>query len=445
MSKIIVAGAGHGGLTAAIKLAGIGHEVTVYELNERENCGHDQKDSFDAQAMEFAGFDIPESFRAPGNTLTFVPLEDDVAPISLPPKDDYRNLTVDRKEFLNYLIDLAINAGVKFEFGVHILGPVVLGSRIAGINTDKGDFYGDLIIDACGVHSPLRSNLPDFTFIDKEPAYYDILHTYRAYFDRVPGIPDPENYYNLYIKEDGTTGFKWIITEKDCVDVLLIRFPEIAYPEVAEGLNTISEMNPHMGKELKRGGKFIDIPVRAPLAVLVADGYAAVGDSAFMTYAIKGSGIAYSLIAGTLLARAVSEDTDGFYTAETLWKYENKFFHEVGFNAGRIAILKNILPFLSAADVNEIFKRGLITTEDVDSFVSGDLRKTKLPAIAVEKIKILGDVPGIRSLLVNMVGWLGKYTVLESSFPEKYSREDMEKWAAKYNKFFDSIRKVDGE
>lgn len=443
MSRIIVAGLGHGGLTAAVKLAQSGHDVTVYEAKERAECGHDQKDSFDAKAMERAGFEIPDSFRAPGNVLTFVPLEDDVEPISLPAKDDYENLTVDRKEFLNYLIDLALDAGVKIEFGVKVLAPIILGSRVAGIKTDRGDFYGDLIIDACGVHSPVRSNLPEFMLIDKEPAYYDILHTYRGYFNRVSDAPEPKNKYNLYIKEDGTVGFKWIINEEDCVDVLLIRFPEIDYSDVAQGLNEINLMNPQMGKDLVRGGNFVDIPVRAPLAVLVADGYAAVGDSAFMTYAVKGSGIAYSLIAGTILAEAVQADENGFYTAETLWKYEHDFYHEIGFSAGRIAVMKNILPFITAADVNEMFKRGLITAEDVDLFVSGDLQVSKLPGIAAQKIKILGDVPELRALLVNMLGWFGRYTVIETSFPEKYSREDAEKWAARYNKFFDSIRRTD--
>ena len=37
MSRIIVAGAGHGGLTAAWKLAQLGHNVNVIEKHGREN------------------------------------------------------------------------------------------------------------------------------------------------------------------------------------------------------------------------------------------------------------------------------------------------------------------------------------------------------------------------------------------------------------------------
>ena len=48
MSTIAIAGAGVGGLVAAQKLALAGHDVTVYERNREEECGHEQKDSFDA-------------------------------------------------------------------------------------------------------------------------------------------------------------------------------------------------------------------------------------------------------------------------------------------------------------------------------------------------------------------------------------------------------------
>ena len=49
--KIIVAGAGHGGVIAAAKLAKAGFDVTVYEKQKRENIGHDWEDRFDFQTV----------------------------------------------------------------------------------------------------------------------------------------------------------------------------------------------------------------------------------------------------------------------------------------------------------------------------------------------------------------------------------------------------------
>ena len=42
--KIIVAGAGHGGLTAAALLAKAGFDVTIYERNEEGKLGYDWTD-----------------------------------------------------------------------------------------------------------------------------------------------------------------------------------------------------------------------------------------------------------------------------------------------------------------------------------------------------------------------------------------------------------------
>ena len=38
MSKFIVAGAGHGGVVAAMKLARAGHDVTIFEKSKEVSC-----------------------------------------------------------------------------------------------------------------------------------------------------------------------------------------------------------------------------------------------------------------------------------------------------------------------------------------------------------------------------------------------------------------------
>ena len=448
MSEIIVAGAGHGGLTAAIKLAAAGHGVTVYDRQKKGEYYLDQRDSFEAGAMEYAGIEIPESYRAKSNTLTFVPIGDDTPSLTLPPKEGSETLTVERKEFHEYLISLAEKAGAKIVYETEIKAPVVLGSRVAGIQTDKGTFYADLIIDACGMNSPVRSNLPGFTLIEKAPAHFDVLHTYRAYFENIKDAPRPETDYNLYLYNDGEEGLMWLVTGEEYTDALIARFDKTSYSELAPCLHTLSLKNPQMGTKLIRGGYFVDIPVRQPLAVLAADGYAAVGDSAFMTYSLKGSGIAYSLRAGTMLANAVLADENGFFTAETLWEYEKQFFKEIGFSACRIAIAKNFLPFLTAQEADRMFASGLVSTEELEAFSEGRLEavvKGKFFSTVKSKLQILGEMPELRSKLLTIVSNIGRFAAVEPSFPNKYERADVEKWAEKYNEFFNSVRRNPSE
>lgn len=441
MSTISVVGAGVGGLVSAAKLAAAGHDVTVYEYNTKENCGLEQVDSFDATAMDYAGIEIPDGWLSPGNELTFYPLDPDAEPLTLPCDENYRNITVDRKELFSYLYSLAEVEGVKFEFETLVTGPVILGGRVCGIETDKGRVYCDLVIDSAGMDSPVRTGLPDYMDIEKQAGHYDFLYSYRACIKRKPDFPDPEHRYKIYVNCD--TGFTWIITEKDYVDVLIVDFNEIPYSVVADRLRFVSEKNPHMDKEMIRNGKFRKIPVRQPLPVFVADGYAALGDSAFMTYAAKGSGIAYSLKAATILADAVQKDENGIFDADTLWEYERTFFKEIGFDACRIALGKNLLPYMTAKEVNEIFTAKLISTEELYAVLTGSFQKHKIPVLVKDKLKLLGTLPDFRSKLMNLVAWIGKFALIETSLPAKYSRDDVRKWQEKYNSFFDSVKRND--
>ena len=47
---------------------------------------------------------------------------------------------------------------MHFAFGCEVREPVVLGSRIIGIMTSQGIRLADLVIDACGIDSPVRRN-----------------------------------------------------------------------------------------------------------------------------------------------------------------------------------------------------------------------------------------------------------------------------------------------
>lgn len=446
MSKILVAGAGHGGLVAASKLAAAGHNVTVFEKKLREDCGLDQTDFFDESAMAYAGLDFPDFYKAENNQITFVPLDDDAPSLTMPKSENRSSLRVNRKEFLNRLIDLCIDAGVKFEFGTAIVSVIMLGSRAAGLLTEKGEVYADMIIDACGVDSPVRKNMPAFTLVENGYKKYDVLYTYRACFENIRSAPQPETNYNVLLKDDGTKGMTWAVTCDDEVDVLIARFSAPDENEISNSLEMIRSIYPHIGDRMISGGSVTPIPVRHPLAVLVADGYAAVGDSAFMTYAVKGSGIGYSVMAGKMLADAVIADKEGMFNCETLWEYEKVFFRDIGFDACRIAIMKNCLPYITAKEVSDMFKSGLLTSEELEYFANIDFNsfmKTKIIQLVKQKVRVLNDSPEFRSKMLGLVIWLGRFAVTEPAFPKKYERDDIVKWVQKYNEYFDSIRRND--
>ena len=64
MGKIIVIGAGQGGLVAAKHLKNFGHDVAVYEAESRENAAHPWRDDIRRAVFEEAGLTpIPTASR----------------------------------------------------------------------------------------------------------------------------------------------------------------------------------------------------------------------------------------------------------------------------------------------------------------------------------------------------------------------------------------------
>jgi flavin-dependent dehydrogenase len=220
MAQIIVAGAGHGGLVCAIKLARLGYAVTVFEKSLKNDMGLPQQDVFDKDTFAYIDLPSPKNITICRNQLTLVPSDNNIAPLTLPQPVD-EAIFMERKVLINHLLNFAEKSGVKIHYNCPVIEPIILGSRVAGVKTFDGDFYADLVIDACGVDSPLRNNLPEFMNINRKIKDFDIIYTYRAHFEKALDVPDPDTNYDILIKEDGTVGFSWVVTEDEFVDVLI--------------------------------------------------------------------------------------------------------------------------------------------------------------------------------------------------------------------------------
>lgn len=159
--KIIVAGAGHGGVIAAAKLAKEGFDVTVYEKKKRENIGHDWEDRFDFQTVLDAveKDEMPDgAWKYRGNTVFVSPSKRTEVKIDFAP--DKRQKVMWRKPLINIIIDYAESSGVKFAFENEILSPIIKGNAVVGICTANGEVSADFVIDAAGVFSPIRKTCP---------------------------------------------------------------------------------------------------------------------------------------------------------------------------------------------------------------------------------------------------------------------------------------------
>ena len=425
MSRIIVAGAGHGGLAAAAMLAEAGHSVTVYEQQKEEGLGHDWQDRFtfsvlaDVLGTDEAG--LPDDIWEYRGDCAFVsPAKRKRVVIRY--TDETRQKIMWRKPILKLLVQNARDKGVRFCFETEVTGPVVSGNTVTGITTNDGETGADLVIDAAGIFSPVRSKLPKFMQIERSPARGDVFYAYRAYYDLAFAISQ-EAPFEVYLRHEGEQGLSWFYTAKNHADVLIGRTEPLTSQKVDEQLAIFKNDHPWLGETLLHGGQFGVIPVRRPLTLMVANGYAAVGDSAFMTTPMNGMGLDLSLQAGALLAKTVLERKTEDFSARTLWAYNRNYHVLYGGDTAKNEGLKNALLNLPSHGVDFLFEQDVIQASDL----SGAGRNTNIGALLGKFTRGMKQPPYFGAILNGLIKG-AKAASLYKAPPEEYDLTDILRW-----------------
>lgn len=438
MAKIIVAGGGHGAIACAAVLAENGFDVTVYEQHKREDMGYDWTDIFDGRTLKPLGIPYPEKdkYTVKSDVIFCGPSENNYF-VQRSPKNQ-PEIRMERKDIYNLLINFAVSKGVKFEFEHNIKSALLAGDRVTGIKTDKGEYYADLVLDGCGCESVIRKTLPDCLGIQKNLKENDLFYVYRAFYNR-KAKDTVENRFKLTLFSNGHHGISWVTTEDDYTDVLIGRFKPFNKKEANEALAQIRAMNEALGAKKLRGGSFATIPIRQTLAIMVADGYAAIGDSAFMTTPLIGSGIANALKAAKILADVIIADETKTYSAETLWKYQRKYYQSVGMIITPFALLKNVVASMTPEQIDYVFDSGILEAKSKAAKIP-HAKAAELSANALEilvRVRNLFSDKQLKKLIGNTITKIAKLSLLISSMPKEYSRNEVQKWAQKYNRMFD--------
>lgn len=439
MKKIIVAGGGHGGYAVAANLARVGYDVTVYEKNPRDKMGHDWTDIFAPASLAVAGIPFPaeDKYEYKCNMTFYSPNEK--TPILQQVPEDQLEIKMERRDIYDLLISTAEKNGAKLVFGCEVLAPIMAGSRVIGIKTTDGDIFGDLIIDACGIYSPIRTQLPSACLIENNTDKMEQIYIYRAFYNKLCE-GDPVNKFNVFLLPQGKLGINWVAEEEEYVDVLIGRFSPLDEAEVESSLEYLRANYPMLGTEIKRGGQFVPIPVRHTLSVLVCDGYAAIGDSAFMTVPLIGSGIANTLKASKILADTIIADIDGSYTAESLWGYQKKYYAQLGSGLAPVACIKNALTVFTPEEVDYLFEAKVLTADDLtigaDSTSLTDFLKGGSMQSVVDKVVGIVKDKAILKKLMPVIGKVVAGLAVCGSMPKNYDRLAVKTWAKKYNKIY---------
>lgn len=430
MKKIIVAGAGHGGVTAALNLAKAGYKVTVYEKKPKNQLGYDWVDCMRKDTFEETGFPRPDEsvFTDMADQAYYNPKKS----VKVVVEKDYggRLGYIERKLLINHIIDFAQENGVKFFFGAEVVCALYDETRVTGIKIKKNgrekDVFADMVIDAAGLNSPVRSTLPECFGVRRHAHRDEIFCTWRGSFRKTAEFKtEPKN--TIYFYHCGKSGMDWVIDEGETVDILIGGFGELTEKQINDALEDF-RADYSIENTPVRGGYGDSIPLGRVLSVMVCNSYAAVGNSAFMTEPLSGSGIDMSMHAGKILADTIIEAKDNFST-EKLWKYNYTAFKNHGEHQYNNIIVKSFLAFLTAEDIDFFFEKKILTAREIGG---GGNTKYTLPDL-VQKVSILGKP----KLILPLTGILKKAMLLEKlkrDIPEAYNKTAVTKWKNEYSK-----------
>lgn len=435
MKKIIVAGAGHGGLTASFHLASKGYDVTVIEKGSREQMGHDWHDSLDFSAFDDSGiprpdedmytFNIPTAFTNPSQTVRL-----DI------PYEKGKGIYMDRKVLIDYLLRLTEEKGVKFIFEAEVRAAITEGEKVVGIRYSKDgeDILAlcDLLIDAAGIHSPARKSLPLSCKIQREIMPGEVFHVHRVYFENTTGEKlDPQYRINLF--HMNKPGLDWVLTEEGFVDILVGKFGmsgKLTQTEIDEAITSFKNQYSFIGDKVLRGGQTEEIPLTRMLPMIVCDGYALVGDSAGMTVPLNGCGIVLSMVAGKILADTVIAAGEKYLSRAILWQYEYEYFQKYGKDLIMIDILKNFFTCITGEQVDYFLEKEILTAKELDfnSSEGLEINPEYIRRFMTAMLPMVGLVPSI----VKTLKFMPFIETVAKQMPKTYNEDKVDKWIRKY-------------
>lgn len=424
---IVVVGAGQGGLVAAELLGKQGYEVRVFEKNRPGEVSYDWHDDVTPHVFNRLGIPLPdEKYYFRKRDWSFV-TPDGRHTIRIYQDEEKVDLSMERRPLIELLAGRAArHAMINYQTTVDDL--LLEENRVKGVIAEGTKIYADLVIDSSGVYSRLREQLPEDYRIQRRPERDEVIHAYRAFYNRQPGSKDPEHTNKAYLKHLGEEGISWCILDpSDQVNVLVARVGGLDQQTLQRGLQALRDDNAIIGEQVLRGGFTAVIPIRYPLSRMIGPGYAAVGDSAFMTIPMLGSGIAHSMTAGHILAEVINSAAGNPFAPENLWRYQTRVMAAFGAQNAAVDILKRWLLTGDNDDLSYVMGHNIVEADEMKRVAVGELIELSLIDMLRKLIAGYRKV-GLLLELMQVLNRSRKVERLARNIPKKYNEARIQGW-----------------
>jgi digeranylgeranylglycerophospholipid reductase len=300
-----------------------------------------------------------------------------------------------RKVLAKRQVEDAKKLGVEFAFGVNLDALSADDGTVTGVvgrNPDGSAFKktAKVVVDSAGSATKLRRSLPIDCKIEKEIDRDDLESTGRYIFDFERGMEDKTwfdpKYAIIHFDQDlSPGGYCWTFARGETrVNIGLgVQKSALDARNKKYGRNdTLQDLidqyvrmnraikNPVPSKEERDLGNnkgSWQVPVRRHNDCLVANGYALVGDAAWMPRPIDAGGIGPCIYSSVILGGVLAKALESGDTSEaSLWGYNTEYMRFYGFQMASFEILRAYLQTLTNEQISYGMKH-FLSEQDVAS------------------------------------------------------------------------------
>jgi digeranylgeranylglycerophospholipid reductase len=329
---VLVVGAGTGGAVAARRLAGGGFRVLLIDRAAstdvgRKVCGNAIGE--DGLAVLSRYTDSPKGAEVAKRLSHGTLILEDGTAIRIPKG----GVILNRLVFGQRLLADAIDAGAVFRDRSSCVGWSDRAEnrvRVRDADGDEADLGARIVIDASGFRAVLTRTggprRPDAV------SRGDVAIAYREIVPLREPLDHPDDAIVVLAPKVARGGYGWVFPMGERLANVGIGAPLAAVDRpIREIYDDFVAAQPwlHSSDPIETGTGLL--PIRAPLATFVGDGFMCIGDAACQTDPLHGGGISPSIVGANLAADAAARAlSDGDTSAEALWGYNVAFMREVG-------------------------------------------------------------------------------------------------------------------
>ncbi|RLG88374.1 MAG: geranylgeranyl hydrogenase [Thermoprotei archaeon] len=369
--EVVIVGAGIAGTSAAWFLSRTGLKVCIIDWRSWENLGDKPcADAISKHHIEHLGIPEPKGDEIEGiinGATIFSPREDAYLKV---PGEGYE---INTSLYVKNLLANALEKGhVEFFGRTKAIAPIIKDGFVKGIiakrNGNRIELLSNVVIDASGMARVVARNLPKQWPVAEPINAEDLNIAYRE--ERIPSSEITDStWIRIYLNNTIAPGGYWWLFPKNRIGVVNIGLGVQGgknYPNPKDLFYKyiVNRYEIRYSKVIKAGGA--PVPTRRPIASLVWNGIAVIGDAAYTANPIHGGGKGPAMKSAKCIAEAIIEaSTRGHYSAMDLWMANKCYADIYGAKQAALDIFRIFLQSLSDDDLEYVLKKGIVKSSDI--------------------------------------------------------------------------------